>query len=81
MNNRRTFLKTAALSAASAVIPARGHAEQAVQPRPALTPNSIPTETLPQHFDVEPASTIWRTDIGESCLARLLRSMPNRCCT
>ncbi len=54
MNNRRSFLKTVALTAGSAVIPAGGHAEQAAQPRPALTPNSIPTETLPQHFDVEP---------------------------
>jgi selenocysteine lyase/cysteine desulfurase len=54
MNNRRTFLKAAALSATSAVVSARGRAEQAAQPRPALTPNSIPVGTLPQHFDVEP---------------------------
>ncbi len=54
MNNRRTFLKAAALSATSAVVSARGRAEQAAQPQPTLTPNSIPVGILPQHFDVEP---------------------------
>jgi len=54
MNNRRTFLKAAALSATSAVVSARGRAEQAVKPQPTLTPNSIPVGTLPQYFDVEP---------------------------
>jgi selenocysteine lyase/cysteine desulfurase len=54
MTNRRSFLKAAALSATAAVMPVDGRTQQAGPTYPVLSPNSIPVETLPQHFDIEP---------------------------
>ena len=78
MDNRRTFLKAAALCATSAVVPAGTCAEQVIPTNTALTPNSIPVEALPQHFDVEPGIHNLENGYWGSCLARLRRSMPSR---
>jgi selenocysteine lyase/cysteine desulfurase len=55
MTNRRTFIKSAALSAPAAMLSQRISAAQAAAPvRVKLKPNSIPVSSLPEHFDVEP---------------------------
>jgi selenocysteine lyase/cysteine desulfurase len=55
MANRRSFLKSALLSAPAAVFANSGILGQAGAPvAKELTPNSIAVETLPLHFDVEP---------------------------
>jgi len=55
MKNRREFLKSAAVSAPAAFLAATASQAQAGAPvKPRFPPNSIPVDTLPQHFDVEP---------------------------
>ncbi|WP_263378907.1 aminotransferase class V-fold PLP-dependent enzyme [Granulicella paludicola] len=54
MANRRSFLKSALLSAPATVFASSGILGQAGAPvAKKLTPNSIAVETLPLHFDVE----------------------------
>ncbi len=55
MTNRRRFLKSAVASVPGALLVNRASLAQAAEPVPVkLQPNSIPVDTLPQHFDVEP---------------------------